>query len=354
MSKSPTFITQRILAETLGVSRVTVSHILSGRGDSRYSKETREKVLKAAQELGYRPNRAAQIMRKGRSNLIGIIHFGTSHQSSKEAVHYLPQAITAHGYDIFVVDLSWHGGCHRRAIDQLVDMRVEGVVISHQAESFGAEEVKILARAGIPAVTLAGNEKLGIPSIHGDSGVALEKMVRHLHALGHRNLLLLSNNYESRPTLGRISGFQAGIRKFSDIHGEVVRLPADRGIFDSGSSAYQYTRGLIAGSTVPDVILCSNDQWARGVFAAALEAGLRVPDDIAVTGFDNESFGAQAPYYLTTVAPDIARECHKAVEVLMDLIAGRPLPQQNYVFPCKIIVRHSCGAAARISSQPTI
>lgn len=335
----------------LGVSRVTVSHILSGRGDSRYCKETREKVLKAAQKLGYRPNRAAQIMRKGRSNLIGIIHFGTLYQSAKEAVHYLPQAITAHGYDIFVVDLSWHGECHRRAIDQLVDMRVEGVIILLQAESFGAEEIKILAQAGIPAVTLAGNEKLSIPSIYGDCSVALEEMVRHLHALGHKNLLLLANDYESRPTLERIRGFQTGIRQFPDIHGEVVRLPADRGIFDSGSSAYQYTKGLIAGSTLPDVILCSNDQWARGVFAAALEAGLRIPDDIAVTGFDNEPFGAQAPYFLTTVAYDKVGECNKAVKVLMDLITGQPQTQQHHIFPCKIVIRHSCGTAAQISSQ---
>lgn len=344
--------TQRAIAEALGVSRVTVSHILSGRETHSYSKQTRGKVLQTAKTLGYRPHRAAQIMRKGRSNLIGIIHFGTSFQLAKEAAHYLPQAIAEKGYDIFVVDLSWHGGCHRRAVEQLVDLRVEGVVISHQVESFGVEEVEVLARAGIPAVTLAGNEKLGIPSVYGDSSATLAEMVRHLHGVGHRRLLLLANTYESRPTLNRIKGFQNGIRQFPDICGEIKRLPADRGNFDPGASAYQYTRQLIAAQSLPDAILCSNDLWARGAFAALMEAGLRVPEDVAVTGFDNESFAAQAPYYLTTAAPDIAEECGKAVEILTDMIAGRPLAQQFYVFPSKLIIRRSCGAAAISSIQP--
>lgn len=343
--------TQRAIANAVGVSRETVSHILNGIEAHRYNEETRRKVLKAAEELGYRPHRAAQMMRKGRSNLIGIIHFGTSYQLAKETAHYLPQAITAMGYETFVVDLSWHGGSHRRAVEQLVDIRVEGVIISHQVESFGVGEVEILARAGIPAVTLAGNEKLDIPAIYADSSSTLAEMVRHLNSLGHKRLLLLANDYQSRPTLNRIHGFQNGLQQCPETTGQVVRLLADRGGFNAGNSAYEYTRELIARQALPDVILCTNDQWARGVFSAVLEAGLRVPEDVAITGFDNESFGAHAPYYLTTAAPDIAAECGKAVEVLMEGVAGRPLPRQHYVFPCKMIVRRSCGAAT-VFSQP--
>lgn len=333
-----------MIAEYVGVSRETVSHILNGRESHRHNEETREKVLRAAEELGYRPHRAALTMRKGRSNLIGIIHFGMNFQTVRAAAHYLPQAIVANGYDIFVIDLSWHGGCHRRGVEQLVEARVEGVIISHQVESFGKEEVQILTDAGIPVVTLAGNEKLGIPTIYGDSRTTLTQMVQHLHSVGHKKLLLLTNDYESRPTLNRIGGFQEGVQSLADVEGEIVRLPADRGGFYLGESAYGYVRQLIVNRALPDAILCTNDQWARGAFAAALEAGVRIPEDLAITGFDNEAFGEKAPYYLTTAAPDIAEECAKAVEVLMELIAGRPLLQQHYVFPCKMIIRRSCGA----------
>lgn len=339
--------TQAIVAREAGVSQETVSHILGNKAN-RYHPDTRSKVLEAAKKLNYRPNKSAQMMRKGRSNLIGIIHFGTGYQSAKEAVRHLPQALTANGYDLFVVDLSWQGS-HRRAIEQLVDLRVEGVIISNQVESFGMEEVEILSRAGVPTVTLSGNEKLGIPSVYGDSSTAFTDMVRHLHRVGHRRLLLLTNTYEGRPTLSRIKGFQKGIQEFSDTRGEIVRLLADQGRSGIGTGAYQYVRELITSQSLPDAILCTNDQWARGVFAAALEAGLRIPEDLAVTGFDNEPFGAQAPYYLTTAAPDFAEECGKAVEVLMDLIAGRPLPQQHYIFPSTVIVRRSCGASVTSS-----
>lgn len=335
--------TQATVAREAGVSQETVSHVLGSKAD-RYHPETRKKVLEAVKKLNYRPNKSAQIMRQGRSNLIGIIHFGTGYQSAKEAVRYLPQAIAANGYDLLVMDMSWHGS-HRRAVEQLVDLRVEGVIISNQVESFGMEEVEVLKRAAIPTVTLSGNEKLGIPSIYGDSSTAFTEMVRHLYDIGHRRLLLLTNTYENRPTLGRIKGFQDGLQQFSDAQGEVVRLMADRGKADIGTAAYQYLRTRIASKSLPDAILCTNDQWARGVFAAALEAGLRIPEDIAVTGFDNEPFGVQAPYYLTTAAPDFAEECGKAVEVLMDLIAGRPLPQQHYIYPSRVIVRRSCGAS---------
>lgn len=350
--------TQAQVAALAGVSQETVSHILGSKAD-RYQESTRLRVLEAVRQLGYRPHRGAQLMRKGKSNLIGIIHFGTSNNLALETAVYLPQMIQSQGYDVFVVDLSWHGGCHRRAVELLVEARVEGVIISHMVESFGRDEVAILEQAGIPVVSLAGNEKLGIPTVFGDSGVAIQSITEHLLDLGHQSLLLLANEYESRPTLSRMAGFQTAIKQAGGrlvdgldalveaseetTLGMIQRLPADRGNFDQSLSAYHYTQRLIANRLLPDVVVCSNDHWARGVFSAALEAGLRIPDDLAVTGFDNESFAARAPYYLTTAAPDVAEESRKVVEILIELMAGRPAGAMQYVFPCKVIIRQSCG-----------
>ena len=342
--------TQKTIAQACGVSRETVAQILNGRIANRYNGGTREKVLATAKRLGYRPHRAAQTMRRGRSNLIGIVQFGAGYQVIRDVAHYLPQGIVENGYDTFAVDLSWHGGSYRRAMEQLVDLRVEGVIISYQIHSFGTEEVEVLTRAGIPAVALAGGGNLGIPSVLGDISPALVEMVRHLHGLGHRDLLLLVSDDEGRSSRGRIEGFEKGIREFPDIRGEIQRLPSERriarhepGIDQVG--AYQYVRQLIATKSLPDAILCSNDRWARSVFAALLEAGLRVPEDVAVTGFDNESFAGQAPYYLTTASHDIAGGCRKAVEMLVDLIARRHLDEQSFLFPYKVITRRSSGAA---------
>jgi len=75
-----------------------------------------------------------------------------------------------------------------------------------------------------------------------------------------------------------------------------------------------------------------------------MEAGLHIPGDMAVTGFDNETFGARAPYHLTTVAPDTEGQCEKAVEILLGMMQGQAAPNANFVYPCHLILRNSCGA----------
>ena len=345
IANSATIPTQKSIAKSIGVSRETVSQILRGREAHRYNGETRKMVVDAAKVLGYRPHRAAQAMRKGRSNLIGVIHFGTSSHIARQIAHFLPQSINRLGYETLVVDLSWLGNSHHRALEYLADVRVEGVIISHMVESFGIEEVEILTRMGIPAVTLAGNEKLGIPALYADSRSAFRDLVRHVGSLGHRRLLFLTNDYKSRPALSRILGFEDGLREFSDapLEGKIVCLPADHEEFDPSAAAYQFMRKLIQKNNIPDAVVCMNDHWARGVFAAAWEAGMVVPRDLAVTGFDNEPFAAQPPYYLTTATPDVGEECGKAVEVLTNLITNRPLAQREFIFPCKLMIRKSCG-----------
>lgn len=352
--KSP-IPTQMSIAKALGVSRVTVSHVLSGREAHRYNEETRRRILTAAQEMGYRPNRAAQVMRKGRSNLIGIIHFGTAYHIARQAAHYLPQAINQLGFETFVVDLSWHGECHKRVLEHLIDARVEGVIISHMVESFDRKEVEILTQAGIPAVTFAGKETLGIPALYADTASAFRDLVIHLAQLGHRELLLLTNDYQSRTTQSRIAGFQEGLQRTAQfgVTGSLQQLPADRTNFDVSASAYEHVRKLIQRNALPDAILCTNDQWARGVFAAALEAGLEIPRDLAVTGFDNEPFGSRAPYHLTTATPNVGEECEQAVAILAKMMAGLPLPKQVFVCPCELLIRRSCGANGELSPPAT-
>lgn len=356
-SKRPTLA---LVAQEAGVSKETVSHIL-GKKAERYHAETRQRVEEAARKLNYRPHRAAQLMRGVKSNLIGIIHFGTRHQNAARASYHLPEAIHAKGYETFVVDLSWHGGNRKRAIELLIEAGVEGVIISQMVEGFGHEELQHFTAANIPVVSLAGNEKLDIPCVYGESSEAIRQIARHLVSLGRRSLLLLANEYQSRPTLSRIAGFTKGIaeaggqlvERLEDLHcptdgdavqGIIVRLQDARLPAEVGSSAYTYVRQVIEDGLLPDAILAGNDQWARAVFAAALENGIRIPEDLAVTGFDDEPFGAHAPYYLTTAVPNIRDECYKVVEILQDLIAGRPLAQQRYIFPCQVVIRRSCGA----------
>jgi DNA-binding LacI/PurR family transcriptional regulator len=361
-STVPGAATQKMVAELAGVSQGTVAHILGTRG-ARYKESTRARVQEAALRLNYSPHIAAQMMQRGRSNLVGIIHFGNAYRTAIKIAHHLPQLITSQGFEPFVIDMSWHGGCRQQAIRQLLRLRVEGVIICQQVETFGIEEARILTEVGIPAVSLAGSERIGLPAVYPDLHDATSQLVRHLVARGHRRLMLMVSGHLGRPPEHRVNGFCEGIRllggrlaewrhgtplpettKDGIVEGMIIRLRADRGTLDSGLEIYECVQRLIACDQLPDAMVCASDFWAREVFAAMMEAGLHIPGDMAVTGFDNETFGARAPYHLTTVAPDTEEQCEKAVEILMDMIQGRPAPNAHFVYPCKLIVRESCGA----------
>jgi len=354
--------TQKMVAELAGVSQGTVAHILGTRG-ARYRESTRVRVQDAARQLNYRPHIAAQIMQRGRSNLIGIIHFGNTNRTAVEIAHYLPQLITAQGFEPFVIDLSWHGGSHQQAIQQLLRLRVEGVIIYQQVETFGMEEARLLTEVGIPAVSLAGSERIGLPAVYPDLHDATLQVVRHLASHRHRRIMLMVSDHPGRPPEHRVKGFSEGIRQLGGrlttwspgtplpkaggdetVEGIIVRLRADRGTLDSGLEVYECVQRLIANDDLPEAMVCSSDAWAREVFSAMMEAGLRIPEDMAVTGFDNETFGTRAPYHLTTVAPDTEEQCEKAVGILMAMMQGQPAPNAHFVYPCRLIVRKSCQA----------
>jgi len=351
-------ISQRKIAEHLNLGRSTVANILRGENLLKYSEETRRAVLETAERFGYRPNRASRSIRLGRTNVIGVIHFGGHNDVSRQAFNLLAKGIAARGYDIYVLDLTWYDGSISKALDKLVEMRVEGVVVCYMAHFFGATEIDILKRAKIPAVSIGGNEKWGIPTVHGDARTPLNQMVKHLVSQGIRRLQILTNHYNARTTLNRIEGFKSGILevggKILDNPGRsetIAQWPTEEGIFgkitqieiapNQFEPAYQYVNRLIDAGTLPEAFVCSNDQWARQVFLALLQRGLKVPEDVAVTGFDNDNFGNYPPYYLTTVAQPIEAECEKVLEILLALIKGEKLSQEHFVFPCNLVIRKS-------------
>lgn len=354
-------ITQKKIAEHLKIARTTVSNILRGNMDLKYSEETRRQVLEAAKRFGYLPNRNSISIRRGRSNLIGVLHFGMWYEVNRRISYYLPQEISASGYDVLVEGLSWGGNGHARGIEKLIEARVEGVIVATSSSIFGVEEVNFLRGAGIPVVTLFGNERLGVPAVYEDYADAVRRMTEHVIRVGHRRILLMIYPPAGvRPNVSQAEGFRNGLMRCSGTLlpeettgwpapdkdrpvGRIARVDLEKDCFDLAASAYEPMRRLIASGDLPDVIVCGNDHWARGVIAAALEAGLRVPEDVAVTGMDNETFGRYAPYHLTTISKPIERGCERATELLFDLIQGREASEQHFIFPCELVIRKSCG-----------
>lgn len=358
--------TQTQVAELAGVSQVTVSQILNGTAGKKYSEETQEKVRQIAREVGYIPNRASLTMRKGRSNLIGIIHFGGALEMAGKIAMCLPQLVNEHGYDYLVVDLRWHGGNVERIINEMIHARVEGVIVSLMMESFGPEYTALLAKAGIPVVSLFGSDRLNVPTIRADVKSTFATLTRHLLSTGHRRLLHIAGGSSDWPILRRMEGFQEGMQgagpcahflesEFFDEwptfcakqkdspFGAIVRVDNERHGYDFLMAAYDICRRLFARGPMPDAIVSANDQGAFGVFNAVYQHGIRVPEDLVITGCDDDQFTSLPMFELTTIRFDIETACRKILNMLLQEMKTGHNTQQDGVCPTEIIFRSSTG-----------
>lgn len=369
--------TQRQVAELAGVSQVTVSQILNGTAGKKYNLETQEKVRRIAQEVGYVPNRASLTMRKGRSNLIGIIHFGGALEMAGKIAMCLPQLVNEHGYDYLVVDLRWHGGNVERIINEMIHARVEGVVVSLMTESFGAEYTALLAKAGIPVVSLFGSDRLHVPTIRPDVKSAFATLTRHLLATGRRRLLHIAGGSSDWPILRRMEGFREGMegvgpcahwpeaeffeewptlcqKQKNNPFGAIVRVDNERHGCDFLMAAYDISRRLFAQGPMPDAIISANDQGAFGVFNAVYQHGIRVPEELAVTGCDDDQFTSLPMFELTTIRFDIETACREVLGMLLQEIKTGRKSRKDGVCSAEIVFRTSCGRSlASDQATPT-
>ncbi|MCG3148627.1 MAG: HTH-type transcriptional repressor PurR [Verrucomicrobiae bacterium] len=369
-------ITQRQIAERLELSLATVANILSERPGLRYAAATRERVLKTAAEMGYQPNRAAQTVRRRRSNLIGIVHFGAGIEAAHKANLALAADVCARGYDYLAVDMNWHGGSVERVIDELIQARVEGVIISHIQEVFQKEHVDMLTRVGIPVVVVNGERRSGASIICDDVYSAFQALGRHLIQLGHRRILHLwpaVDRLEENRSIGeRLKGFRSAIEErgkwvsFSEEEFFTAwpdQLPATGGVMGVtviqdmekystlNKPVYSFCERLFAASPLPDAIVCTNDVSAIELIAAGLEHGVRVPADVAVTGYDNDRIGEYPAFGLTTAEQDISRICAATVAEICLRIADPHRPPRQQSFPSRLILRTSCGMALAAQSR---
>lgn len=356
--------TQAQIAKRLGISRSTVAAALNPQSSVRLRKETRELVEQEAGRLKYRPHRYAQIMRAGKSGLIGVFHFGGLAQVAAERAWHASRAIKEAGYQVLANDASWNTGGVKAGCEAMLDAQVEGVIVAGLNDPLSVAELRSLQAARIPMVTLSGNELPGTPQIRGDARDAFERLTRHLIALGRRRLLLLFSHTSRIQQQGsyiwagveRLQGFKTALaaargrtvsrfsRRQRGLQARIVELDFDSDPFDPFGQANKTMRELLTQHPPPDAVLCGNDDWAIGALSALRESGLSVPRDVAVTGYDNIAVGAYLDVPLTTVAQPSQAMAERAVELLLKKIQGKRVPSAPIKFPCELIIRASCGA----------
>lgn len=360
-----------MISEKAGVSRETVSQILGGKRAERYKLSTRTKVLEIAEQLNYRPHRGAQAMKSGRSNLIAIVHFGAGIEAAHKTNLALSRMVNEKGYDYLAMDMNWYGGSVERTLAEIVRARVEGVLVSHIQEVFQEEHVVELRRAGIPIVSVNGGFRPNIPLVCDNVGDAFQRLTLHLMNLGHQHVFQLASEISHLPTgrartvTHRVDGFRSAIERrgqwmtlseddffvnwprlseeFADRVLGITITQEPRMYERLDKPVYRFCTRLFPYGRLPDAIVCQNDLYAMEVIAAGLEHGVRVPENLAVTGYDNDRIGEFPAFGITSAEQNIEGICAAATDVLTQLIAHPETEVADQMFDSRILIRNSSG-----------
>lgn len=315
------------VAAKVGVSRQLVGLVF--RDAPGVGAETAAKIRAAAKELGYRPNLAAQSLRRDSSNYIGFI-FHSDHSSMQEILPAVYKYAKAAGYNLVVSAVS-SSHTEKEALDEVLGHRCEGVILS--ASDMAPSRLQKLARE-IPLVLLGrriDNVRAGIVSSKGEVGVF--DLTQYLIGLGHKDIAYVFGR-EMHDSQYRLEGYEAAMAAHK-LKTRVVSIDGDFAERGGAVAAEQLLK-----ENLPTAVICNNDQNALGLTHRMLQAGISIPQQISVAGFDDTV--AQFPFLdLTTVRQEPDELAENAVNDLVARIRGEKYLSETYLTSTKLVVRSS-------------
>jgi len=324
----------RDVAARVGVSQALVSLVFrNARGAS---SETRERVFRAAAELGYRPDAAAQVLRRSRSRHIGVL-FTMRQPFDIDLVEAIYPAADRRGYHVVLGALG-PGRDERAAVEELLAYRCEGMIL------FGpTTQVTDLADAvQIPLVAIARRETgdgVDVVRIADERGARLA--VDHLVSLGHRAIVHVDGGKQPGSAY-RSRGYRQAMRRHG-LEAEIRILPGDH-TEESGARA---ARQLMAEEWLPSAIFASNDRCAHGVLGTLLRAGVNIPGDVSMVGFDDSGVARLSFIDLTSVRQDVNRMAEYAVEAIIERLDLGRTASRDIVLDPTLVTRGTTGAPRR-------
>jgi len=319
----------RDIARKLGISTSTVSRAFSR--PEMVRPELRERILKMAKELDYKPNPIARAMVRGQSDLIGLVVPDITNPFFPAIVRGVEDEARKHGLNLIVCNSDGHVAKEKQYLHSLHDLTVAGVILASASrrDAYVAE-----LAAGIPVVVM--DRRLSgslVSQVNADNYGGSKAVVDHLAGLGHRKLLYLSGPPRISTTEDRLRGFRDQCR-LHNIDFDIVRAGFR---IEDGYEAMKQAESMMDGTTG---VVCANDLCAFGALARLAELGIPVPERISVTGFDDIAFARILRPSLTTVRQPAYEMGQLAVRAILDMRAGHESRHQ-VVLPTELLVRDS-------------
>lgn len=333
----------KAVAKRANVSTATVSRTING--SAQVSPRTAERVRKAINALNFYPNTNARALGSGRSNLFGLIISDITNPFFPELVKSFEDFAVANGQDVLIANTNYDPERMKLCVTRMLQRRVDGVaVITSEMDS---RLVADLSRRHIPLVFLdSAKPGPGVSCVRIDYSSGIDAAVNHLITLGHKRIAFISGPMGLASARIRYKAFmESTVRDHLDSNSDLIAEGNHQ--VDGGHEAM---KRILSSSAKPTAVLASNDLTAIGAMGAITEAGLRVPDDISVVGYDDiQLSGFTMPPLSTVRLPrsEIARAAFDALFAAMQPEAPKPFMGQEYLIRPVFIARKSTAPARK-------
>jgi LacI family transcriptional regulator len=323
------------VAAAAGVSISTASKALNDTG--RMSPETRERVKKAASDIGFRPNALARGLLSRRSFTVGVLTNDTYGRFTLPVMAGVSEALVDRGVSVFLCAVEDDPDLGKVHVDAMLDKRVDGIIAS--GKRIDRRLPVDLSNLPVPVVYVVTDAPEGSVTFIPDDAQGEREATEWLASLGRTRLAHVTGPETFQAVHLRRSAFRA-------VAGDDA--PVLSGPWSESWGHEAVERLWADGGPCPDGIVCGNDQIARGVIDALRERGIRVPEDVSVIGFDNwEIVAAQTRPPLTSMDMNLKTLGREAGLAIMALAERQPVEPGVRKLPCRLVVRRSCGGEPR-------
>jgi LacI family transcriptional regulator len=334
--RNPARMDIHTVAQLANVSIATVSRTINH--IPTVNPKMAKRVWEVIGELDYLPNTQARALVSGRSRLLGLIVSEITNPFFPELIQGFEDVAVEHGYEILIGSTNYEPERMKGCIRRMVERKAEGVAVM----TFGIEEPLLdqLADRKIPLVFVdVGPERPGISLLRVDYHHGIRQGVQHLAAMGHRNIAFITGPLRLHSAHSRLAAFQRAVQECGIAVDSRWIVEGDH-TMEGGKVAAEK---LLAGAGLPTAVMCSNDLTAIGVLHKAYRAGLSVPDDLSIIGFDNIHITQMTIPPLTTIQMscfDLAREAVMALRAHVDQTPAR---KRDYPIETQLVVRETTG-----------
>lgn len=329
-------VTSLQVARQAGVSQSAVSRVFTP--GASVSEATRVKVLRAAEQLGYRPNVLARAMITGKSRIIGLVVAYLENQFYPEAVEKLSVALQEQGYHVLVFMAAATVGDVEPVMREILDYQVDGIVLA--SVSMSSHLAARCDEAGIPVVLFnRAQDDERLCSVTTDNYLGGRAIARHFVELGHTSIGYIAGFEEASTQIDRERGFVDELRNAG------IELSAR----EVGGFEYSLARAaafeMFTGTNRPTAALVANDHMAFAVMdVLRFKLGLSIPDDVSIAGFDDVPIASWPAYDLTTYRQPINRMVARTVQTLLARIADAAIAPERVEIEGELIVRGSTAS----------